>query len=227
MTDLTPLHITVSRTARYYILGAPSGLVRDVWVVCHGYGQLAAQLAEPLQALSDSARLIVLPEGLSRFYISDTLPHNKATPVGATWMTREDRDAEIDDIVTYLDALYHRIFELLASHGVSRDAVRVHALGFSQGAPAAARWTGRGTAVIDHLIFWGGEIPQDVNLRAVHERHPTLHCDLVRGTSDHFITPKIATAQEAVLAASGLPYEVRTFEGGHTLNSGVLRALMG
>jgi predicted esterase len=201
--------------------------VRDVWVVCHGYGQLAASLAEPLQAFVDSPRLIVLPEGLSRFYASPTVPHTKETPVGATWMTREDRDAEIADIVTYLDALYNRILELLASHGVARESVRVHAVGFSQGAPAAARWTARGTAVIDHLVFWGGEIPQDVNLRAVHERHPTLQCDLVRGESDPFITPKIATAQEAVLAASGVPYQVRSFKGGHTLNSGVLRDLMG
>ena len=36
-----------------------------------------------------------------------------------------------------------RILELLASHGVSRETVRVHALGFSQGAPAAGRWTAR------------------------------------------------------------------------------------
>jgi predicted esterase len=227
MTDLSPLHITVPRTARYYLLGTPSALVRDVWVACHGYSQLAAQLAVPFHPFVDSSRLIVLPEGLSRFYVASTVRHTKDTPVGATWMTREDRDAEINDIVTYLDTLYDRILELLASHGVSRETIRVHALGFSQGAPVAGRWTARGAAVVDHLVFWAGEIPQDVNLRAIHERRPTLECDVIYGTEDPYITPKIASGQEAVLAASGVPYRIQSFEGGHTLNSAILHDLIG
>ena len=35
-------HLSVERTARYYTLGSLDG-PRDVWFVCHGYGQLAAR----------------------------------------------------------------------------------------------------------------------------------------------------------------------------------------
>jgi predicted esterase len=226
MTDITPLHITVPKTARYYMLGEPSGVVRDVWIACHGYGQLAAQFAEPFQEFIDTSRLIVVPEALSRFYSDTKLPHTAASPVGATWMTREDREAEIVDQVVYMDTLYDRVFGLLAEHGVSRDMTRVHALGFSQGVPTVARWAERGAATVDLLVLWAGGLPRDVNFRAVHERLPALRCDMVYGTADAWITPKVVVEQEGVLAASGIPYRILPFDGGHSLKGGVLRELM-
>ena len=54
------------------------------------------------QALEDESRVLVAPEGLSRFYVNAT--HGL---VGASWMTREDRQHEIDDYVGYLDAIYN------------------------------------------------------------------------------------------------------------------------
>jgi len=34
-------HLTVARTARYYQLGELSSATKQIWFVCHGYGQLA------------------------------------------------------------------------------------------------------------------------------------------------------------------------------------------
>ena len=227
MIDLSPRHMVVPRTARYYLLGTPSPLVRDVWIVCHGYGQLAARFAEPFQPLVTPSRLIVVPEALSRFYVDTTLPHTPNSAIGATWMTREDRDAEIADIVTYLDSLYDLAFALLASHGVSRDGTRIHALGFSQGAAEVTRWAARGAAMVDHLVLWGSGVPPDVNVRALYERRPSLHYDLVYGTDDQFVTPAMVAKQKAALTAAGAPYTVRPFQGGHTLHGQLLRELMG
>jgi hypothetical protein len=36
-------HLTVRRTARYHVLGDAAEAIREVWIVCHGYGQLAAE----------------------------------------------------------------------------------------------------------------------------------------------------------------------------------------
>ena len=87
-------HLPVSRTARYYTLGDPGPGTRQVWVVCHGYGQLASRFLEKLRALDDGTRYLVAPEGLSRFYLSESPAERR---VGASWMTREDRLAEIAD----------------------------------------------------------------------------------------------------------------------------------
>ena len=80
-----------------------------MWVVCHGYRQLARRFIREFQGIAGAERRIVAPEGLSRFYLDEEGgPHGPEARVGATWMTREDRIAEIDDYVAYLDALAER-----------------------------------------------------------------------------------------------------------------------
>jgi predicted esterase len=227
MQPLTPIHLPVLKTARYYQIGTPNSLVRDVWVVLHGFSQLAADFAVPFQPLAADSRLIVVPEGLSKFYLDTRPGHSGASKVGALWLTREDRETEIVDIVNYLDRLYERILEELASNGVDRDQLRVHALGFSQGGPAASRWAARGAAVIDHLVPWAHAIPQDVNLRALVERRPRLTIDMVYGTRDRFIGEDAVEEQRAVLESSGVHYTMHPFQGGHALNQVMLRHLMG
>ena len=103
----TEHHIEVRRTARYYMLGEPSAETRDVWFVCHGYNQLAGDFIREFEPIDDKSRVIVAPEALSRYYIS-TEPkfHSAEAEIGATWMTRADREAEIADYVAYLDDLY-------------------------------------------------------------------------------------------------------------------------
>jgi predicted esterase len=227
MQELTPIHFPVVKTARYYQIGSPSAPIRDLWIVLHGFSQLAADFAVPFQPLADESRLIVLPEGLSKFYLDTRPGHSGASKVGALWLTREDREAEIVDIVNYLDKLYERILEELVGHGVARDQIRVHALGFSQGGPAVSRWAARGAAVIDHLVPWAHAIPQDVNLRALAERRPRLTIDMVYGSRDRFIGEDAVEEQRAVLESSGVPYAMHAFNGGHSLNLATLRQLMG
>ena len=228
-SDSTPLeaqHLVVQRTARFYTVGAPNPLVRDVWIVCHGFSQLAGTFAEPFQRLADDRRLIVAPEALSRFYLETRGAHTGASPVGATWMTREDREAEIADNTAYLDRLYEHVVESLARHDVARDRIRVHALGFSQGAVAVARWAARGAAVIDHLVIWGHDIPIDVNVRALGERLRDLFISFVVGERDRLVSPEVVERTRGVLEASGVPFEIRTFDGGHVLSGPVLREMM-
>src|SRR5881296_1626221 len=134
-------HLTVSRTARYFTLGESPRGVEEVWFACHGYAQLAGRFLEKLRVLEDRKRYVVAPEGLSRFYLTESPAERR---VGASWMTREDRLHEIDDYVRYLDAVYDDVFG-----SVDRSGVTVHALGFSQGAATVSRWTGLGKAQID------------------------------------------------------------------------------
>ena len=117
-------HIRVTRTARYYTLGDIEGNPQEVWFVLHGHMYLARQFIRYFRALEDPGRLIVAPEGLSRSYVN-----HEERRVGASWMTKEDRLNEIADYVNYLDELYRHLFESL-----SRSSVRVHVVGFSQGA---------------------------------------------------------------------------------------------
>src|SRR2546425_1041706 len=85
-------HLAVDKTARYYSLGEPGPATRQLWFVCHGYGQLAGRFLRHFEPLDDGSRVIIAPEGLSRFYLSESPAERR---VGASWMTREDRLVEM------------------------------------------------------------------------------------------------------------------------------------
>jgi len=195
--------LTVSRSARYYTLGNGD---REVWFVLHGYGQLAARFLTRFEPIDDGTRLIVAPEGLSRFYLTEAPTERR---VGASWMTKEDRLAEIDDYVRYLDAVHDE---------VSRSS-KVTLLGFSQGSATACRWSARAASKIGRLIVWGGEVPPDVELPR------TVQLSLVYGSRDEYFTPKVVTATQARLKREGIPYTLVPFEGGHEIDPAVLKTV--
>lgn len=207
--------LTVSRSARYFTLG-PAAPATDVWFVLHGYGQLAARFLHACAPLDDGARLIVAPEGLNRFYVEEEMkPHRK---VGATWMTREDRLAEIEDYVRYLDAVHADV-----GRGLSGAARRVTVLGFSQGSATACRWAVQGAAPVSRLILWGGEVPPDLDAAAL--RRVPAPVVFVHGSEDPMITPKIAAATAARLVAHGVAHEMVPFDGGHAIDAALLARL--
>jgi predicted esterase len=197
------------RSARYFTLGSPEQ-ASELWFVCHGYGQIASRFLERFRPLEAEGRCIVAPEGLSRFYLTESPTERR---VGASWMTREDRLYEIDDYVRYLDAVYTKL---------APPQARVTALGFSQGTATVCRWTALGSSRIDRLIVWGGEVPPDLDLKRL--RVPNL--TLVYGTRDEFFTPKIIAVTEARLREHKISYELVPFEGGHEIDEGTLRRLI-
>lgn len=208
-------HITITRTARYFTLGNIHGPLRQVWFVCHGYGQLAGYFIRHFDVLNDEHRLIIAPEGLSRFYL-DT----NSGRVGASWMTREDRLKEIDDYLYYLESLYTQVFK-----SVQRTAVTVYILGFSQGVATVCRWISHGMVKADRLILWAGFVPPDLDLAENKKFFQKLELSMVVGKQDDYINLLLLSQQEARLKKQEISYQLITFDGGHQLNAEVLRKL--
>ena len=214
--------LTARRTARVALLGPPAPGVRELWYVLHGYGQLAATFLEDLRAIDDGTRLIVAPEALSRFYEGDVQARlHKDAAVGASWMTREDRESEIADYLGYLDTLHATM--LAAVGGDTPPAVTV--LGFSQGGATAARWVASGRVSAARLVVWGSQFPPELNLADPAAPLRRAQTTLVIGTKDIFATPKIVAKETARLSDAGFSYRFVTFEGGHRLDDNTLRAL--
>ena len=224
-------HLEVPRTARYYTVGDPAG-ARALWIVLHGYGQLAGYFARHFVPHADG-RLIVAPEGLSRFYVARETAAGAPARIGATWMTREDRDAEIADQVRWLDrALAAARAAVADAAGAAGDAggeaaslaaaLPLGVLGFSQGAVTACRWllhrARAGHAPAARLVLWGGTIPHDLDLAAdgaVLRRTPLV---VVAGDEDEFATPTAVADLSARLLAAGIHQRVEGYAGGHRLH---------
>ncbi len=180
---------------------------------------MARDFAAIFAPVSGPARAIVAPEALSRYYLDDTPSGSHASsPVGATWMTREDRDSEIADQISYLDSLH----DVVAAQAAPGAGLTV--LGFSQGVATVCRWLDRGRTRADRLICWGGAIPDDVRLGVDSPiRHPVLW--LVAGSRDIYATAERVAHQESVLRAAGVAFTRLAFDGGHRLDDATMRRL--
>jgi len=207
-------HIQVQRSARYFALGEAGPHLKQVWLICHGYSQLARQFIEYFRVLDDGSRLIIAPEGLSRFYLDHT-----TGKIGASWMTKEDRLKEIDDYVRYLDTLHDHVFQ-----EVDRSLVRFVVLGFSQGAATVSRWVTGSNAQPDKVILWGGVIPPDVDLAKSGD---PIGADLtlVVGDQDEYADEKTVEELEARLRTNQIPFSIIRFKGGHRIDKEVLHVL--
>jgi predicted esterase len=210
-------HITVERSARYETLGPRDGSAQEIWFVLHGYGQLAKDFIRLFANIDDGTRQVVAPEALNRFYLvgPDAAPAAER-PVGATWMTKEDRLSEINDYVSYLDAVAAR--ELQPYRGT---APRVIVLGFSQGAATAARWILGGEIRPAHTILWGGFLPPDVDPSADALRATSVQ--IVLGSRDRFLSAERLAEEERRLREHEFGYRLIRYEGGHGIGSITLR----
>ena len=221
-------HIRVARTARYYTLGPADPDLREIWLVCHGYRQLARRFLSRFADLDDGTRLIVAPEGLSRFYLHDSEgSHGKKIPIGATWMTREDRENEITDYIGLLDAVLDEVAEDSGREINGQEITGLTVLGFSQGAHTACRWVAAGEAAVERLILWGAYLPDDFDLERGPDRLGSTELILVRGLLDHYISEEAHASQEARLEELGIPFKTITHAGGHELDPAVLRQIAG
>ncbi|MEO8619669.1 MAG: phospholipase [bacterium] len=219
---MTEHAIVVPRTARYHTIGPTHGFPRELWIVCHGYGQLADRFLQQFAALDDGTRLIVAPEGLSRFYL-DPIPErrNQRDPrVGASWMTRESRDSEIVDYVAYLDLLAGEL-----KHHLTGASPRIVVLGFSQGVATVCRWLGASEFRADQVALWAGSIPPELDLGAWAARLHGASITLLAGESDELVTPKVAAAEAERLSEAGVAFTLQRFPGGHVVDPDALETL--
>jgi len=191
------------------------------WFVLHGYGQLAAEFIRFFADLTADDAVVVAPEALNRFYVvnPDVAPA-RDRPVGATWMTREDRESEVADYVEYLDAVFDAV-----TGGVPIEGAHVNVIGFSQGAATAARWVAHGRVPATRLILWGGLVPPDADLTRGPNALRGVSLTYVLGSRDHYLSDAALDEDVARLARAGIQSSVVRFDGGHVVSRAALRQL--
>jgi predicted esterase len=223
-TVITPHTLHVRRTARYYTIGPTHGFPRELWVVVHGYGQLARRFIESFTPLDDGTRLVMAPEALSRFYLDPIAERRThAEPrVGATWMTREDREAEIADYVAYLEQLTWETRRHLAGAGP-----RIVVLGFSQGTATVCRWLASSELRADQLVLWAGGIPPELDVAKWSTRLHGASLTLVAGESDEMVPASAVVSEGERLSAAGVAFTLLRHPSGHRVEADALLRLAG
>ena len=158
-------HFKAQKTYRYEIQEQAH---EHLLIALHGYGQLAKFFLRKFQGLQSKGR-VVAPEGPHRFYLQGS-----SGRVGASWMTKEARELDIQDNLVGLNTL---LSELQKSYSPKKITL----LGFSQGAATAARWYQQNPSAFNQLILWAAVFPPDIDAGNFPTDKP-LH--FVLGTQD-------------------------------------------
>jgi len=199
---------------RYFTSGKLGDTTKYIWIVFHGYGQLASFFIRKFNDLGNE-HFIIAPEGLSRFYLANT-----SGRVGASWMTKEDRLTDIENQTTYLNAIYQSI-----KPRVNKGAKLV-VLGFSQGTATAMRWMVNRDIVPFRLLIWAGTIPPDLNMEDKKLDLSGIDATIIQGDADPYRgTDYMKNMDEWIKKYKMNPHFVG-FSGGHEIKSEPLKQLV-
>jgi len=198
-------NIVVDKTATYYTLG-DINKATTIWFVLHGYGYLAEYFIKKFEPIVNEHVCVVAPEGLSKFYLNGVEGR-----VGATWMTKIDRENEIKDYINYLNQLYGVIRN-------NRSDLKINVLGFSQGGATACRWISDGKINVDNFILWASVFPDDMNFNTITD----VNTFFLYGDNDEWVTDERVSKQKEVFKLANIDIDPIIFQGNHDIPKEVL-----
>lgn len=201
--------IVVGRNFRFETIQATAPINHVVFAL-HGYGQLVTYFKRKFASLNLPNTLIVFPEGMHRFYLNGS-----AGRVGASWMTKEWRENDIQENNNALNTLFQHIKN-------KYNPSKISVLGFSQGGATAARWVATNSFECDHFIAWGSVFPPD--LIDDHFHLIATKKTAVFGNQDpYFPTTEL---QKIQIDYTTQHFKCVIFEGAHDINETILKTIL-
>ena len=210
------LHAVPTTThGRVLIRRARSRPARGVLVGFHGYSETAAiQMARLEAVCRDDPWTLVSVQALHRFY------RGRSQEVGASWMTREDRETAIADNLAYVAAALDLVADDAAagvvhagfSQGVAM-AFRAAVLGFDRvSADRGSLSAPRAPRPALGVIAVGGDVPPELLADPVLKFPPVF---LARGSADDWYTSAKFGADSGALRARGVDLHPFVYEAPH------------
>lgn len=211
---MTKKTISFSHQARYSTFGNLSNQTQYIWIIFHGYGQLAEYFIKKFEGLNSlhtpQQHYIIAPQGLSTAYLESFTGR-----VGANWMTKHDRELDIENNLHYLETL---VKTELAE--ISMDNKKIIVLGFSQGAATASRWIAHTNYEISHFLVWGGMIAHDID--SIFYKKMKDKITLFYGDQDEFISEEGLKTSLMKLEKLGISPKLVPYKGSHKIYTEVL-----
>ena len=199
-------------TNTYSVLNRFTEKTKNVWLVCHGIGYLSRYFIRHFNHLDADENYIIAPQAQSKYYLKSDYRH-----VGASWLTRENLEAEIDNVLNYLDEVFME--ENLA------EVPNLIVLGYSQGVSVATRYLAQRKINCAQLILHSGKVPAELTAKDFAFLKDTKVTYLY-GTQDEYLKKGIIEVEETRLK-SLFPYnfEIQTYDGGHEFNTDIIEKL--
>lgn len=202
------LKISVPKTFRYEVFTSGKQPSKVLFAL-HGYGQLSKYFIRKFQNLGDDW-LIIAPEGMHRFYLKGS-----SGRVGASWMTKEAREDDIEDNYVYLNTVLDKIKTNYP------NILEFHLLGFSQGGATAARWAVN-SKEFKSILLWACVFPPDVSDEINYDNLKSK--TFVIGSDDEYFNED--QQQKTIEFYRNRGFETKTYNGTHTIYPEILDSIL-
>lgn len=200
--------LQVKKTVRLSHLKDVNSPNTSLLIALHGYGQLSTFFARKFEGVTEAGFDVILPEGLNRFYLEGS-----SGRVGASWMTKEERDYDMEDNKQYLS-------QIIETYRASYDKIIL--LGFSQGGATAARFFFSDKTSIAGLILWASVFPPDLEQDLPAGSYE--NCHFVLGKEDPYFDEY--KQKEVLNLYRELGMKVHSFDGDHDVDAKLLRTIL-
>ena len=204
--------IIIKKSARYFTLGTPSDSIKSIWFVIHGYGNLAGDFINNFEIINNGENYIIAPEALNKFYLKGF-----SGKIGAAWMTKENREDEINDYTNFNDSVYKKEIKKF-----NRSKIKINVLGFSQGVPTSVRWLLNGECKADNLIIWAGDLPHDSEADKIKTVLTSMNIYFAIGSKDGIINEDRLKLELEKFKTLDINFKLYKFEGGHEIHEQTL-----
>lgn len=204
--------VSYSINNSYSTLNQLTKQTKNVWFVCHGLGFLSRYFIQYFNELNPQENYIIAPQAQSKHYLKNQFKH-----VGASWLTKENTQKEIPNVLNYLDSVYEH-------EQLGKLDVNVIVLGFSQGVSVATRWIAQRQINCNVLVLYAGKVPHEFTDK---EFNHIADVKFVIGDKDEYLTPGVLESEKVYLDLIFKKHlEYITFDGVHEMKRSIINKLI-
>jgi predicted esterase len=207
--------VTYKSTNTYETLNEITEKTKNVWIVFHGIGYLSRYFLTYFEELPREENYIIAPQAPSKYYLK-----NEYKYVGASWLTKENTNLEIENVLSYLNSV-------LKAEQIPETSNLI-VFGFSQGVSIATRWLSKTKLNCSKLILYAGGIPNELTASDFEYLiENKTEVQIIVGRNDDYLTPKRMEIESKKIETlfKGKARQL-VFDGGHEIKKEIIYALV-
>lgn len=207
--------VTYRTTNTYETLNTLTNKTKNVWIVFHGIGYLSRYFLKYFKELNPDENYIIAPQAPSKYYLNGAYVH-----VGASWLTKENTNLELENLNQYLEAVYE-------AEKIPKD-LKLIIFGFSQGVSIVTRWVVYKKLACSELILYAGGIPNELNASdfTFLEVNNTKVTVIVGNQDEYLNEERMKTETEKIKMLFNNKAEMIVFDGKHEVKKELINGLV-
>ena len=206
--------VQYQHTNSYETLNELGSETKNVWLVFHGIGFLSKYFLRYFDELNPLENYIIAPQAPSKYYLNNQFRH-----VGASWLTRVDREQETQNVLNYIE-------KVIENESIPKRCNLI-VLGFSQGVSIATRLIAKTGLQCEKLVLYAGGLPNELSAKdfnSLFENQTKIYS--IVGTEDEYINAdRLEEENNKLIELFKGKAEKITFEGGHELKKEIINSL--